>query len=73
MEYQEQILPFRKKRKEPSFLSVLYAYRPQRQNKAGLFRTLKIGTATVLVGAVLFGASQMLREGTVGKEKEVLW
>ncbi len=45
------------------------------QKKATVLRSVKIGIGTLLVGAALFGASLVLREGTptAGKEKEVFW
>jgi hypothetical protein len=45
------------------------------QSKTTLFRSVKLGIGTLLVGAALFGASQVFRNSAeaTGKPKEVFW
>lgn len=45
------------------------------QRKTTLFRSVKLGVGTLLIGAALFSASQVFRNSAeaTGKPKEVFW
>jgi hypothetical protein len=73
--YPPNTIHLRAKERQRPLLPAVHGHWLKGQNKTTLFRSVKLGIGTLLIGAALFGASLVLRDGAeaTGKSKEVFW